>query len=106
MVKGAAIIINIVFIQNLLKPFCCVFVKTLYSTFLCLGVLASSFKFQSYFYNTKKQKKILHRTALNILTFLEAGQGNCLPYVQRLRHFFASQKNKYRYEMKKYVSLL
>ena len=31
----------------------------------------------------------------NILASLEAGRGNCLPYVQRLRRFPSSQEEKY-----------
>ena len=36
----------------------------------------------------------------NILTSPEAGRGNCLPYVQRLRRFPASQDDKYREKKK------
>ena len=32
----------------------------------------------------------------NIFASPEAGRGNCLPYVQRLRRFPASQEDKYR----------
>ena len=37
----------------------------------------------------------------NMLASPEAGRGNCLPYVYRLRRFPASQENKYRDKIKK-----
>ena len=37
----------------------------------------------------------------NILASPEAGRSNCLPYVQRLRRFPASQEDKYRDKNKK-----
>ena len=42
----------------------------------------------------------------NILASLEAGQGNCLPYDQHLRHFSASQEDKYRDKIKKLKKLV
>ena len=44
--------INTIVLQNLLAPFCFVLEKTLYGTFLCLAVSASSCKF-----NKKKNKQ-------------------------------------------------
>ena len=55
--------INVVSVQNLLAPFC--------RTFLCLVVLASSSKFQSYIYKLQADS--------NILVSPEAGRGKCLP---------------------------
>ena len=37
----------------------------------------------------------------NILASAEAGRGNCLPYVLVLRHFHASQGDKYRDKIKR-----
>ena len=53
-VKSVVIVIEIVLIQSLLRSFCCVLGKTLYSNFFCLAILASSAKIQLYFYKTKK----------------------------------------------------
>ena len=41
----------------------------------------------------------------NILVSSEAGRGNCLPYIWRLRRFPASQEDKYRDKNKKTAGL-
>ena len=52
--------------QNLLRHSVESLGKTLYGTFFCLMVLASSSKFQSFFYKTKKkQNKNFNRTAMS-----------------------------------------
>ena len=53
MVKSAMIVIDTVWVQNLLAPFCCVFEKDI---LLCLSVLANSPKFQSYLHKKPKKK--------------------------------------------------
>ena len=73
--------------------------KILHGTFSCLAFLASSSKLQSYLYETKKQNKNFQPES-NILVSPEAGRGNCLPHVERLHRFPASQDNKYKDEMK------
>ena len=62
--------------------------KTLYSTFPCLVVLASNIC-----------TKLLADS--NILASLEAGCGNCLPYVYRLHCFPVSQEDKYKDKKKR-----
>ena len=54
--SGWSAVFEMVFVQNLFVPFCMFLIKTLYGTFPCLVVLASSCKFQSYFYKTIKPK--------------------------------------------------
>ena len=66
--------INTIVLQNLLAPFCFVLEKTLYGTFLCLAVSASSCKFNKK-KQTKNKKLQLDRS---ILASLEAGWSNCL----------------------------
>ena len=62
-VKSAVVMINIVLVQNLLGLFCCV-LGTLYRTFPCFVILASSSKYHLYLYKTKKQIKNLNRTSI------------------------------------------
>ena len=75
--------------------------KTLYGTFLCLAILASSAKFQSSLYKTKKKQiKNFNRAAISWYLRKQVGIIAC-PYVLRLRRFPAIQKNKYRVKIKK-----
>ena len=77
--------------------------KTLYGIFPCLEILASSSKFQLYLYKTKKSKLKKFQPDSNILTYPEAGRGNCLPYVPvlALRRFHAGQEDKHRDKINK-----
>ena len=52
---------NTVAVQNILAPFCRVLEKGALPTFLCLSVLVSSSKFQSYL-STKKQIEYFNLT--------------------------------------------
>ena len=56
--QSAMIVIDMVLVQKFTCAILlCPWKKTLYGTFLGLVILASSFKFQSYLYKTKKQNK-------------------------------------------------
>ena len=59
--QSVVIVIDMVLVQNLLNPFCCILGKDTLWHFFLLGTfmtlaLKSSSKFQSYLYKTKKSK--------------------------------------------------
>ena len=68
---SVVIVIDMVLVQNLLAPFCRVFVKDTLRHLPCLLVLASGLKFLSYRYETKKPNKKFE-TDSNILASSKA----------------------------------
>ena len=72
--------------------------KTLYGTFPCLAVLASSSKFYSYLYKTKNLNKKFQRTAISWYHQKQVAVIIC-PIAPP--SFFASQEDKYGDKMKK-----
>ena len=64
--------------------------------FPLLGGSDKQSKFQSYLYIKLKNQIKNYKSDSNISASPEAGRGNRLPYVQRLRRFPASQEDKYR----------
>ena len=92
-------------VQNLLAPFYCVLGKETSQHFRCLVVLASSLNFSPISIKLKSQKKSTVQQYLGLYIILassEAGRGNCWTVVlcTAPRCFLASQKSKYRDDLK------